>query len=273
MAFRRPFRKTTRRTFRRGAPLARKRRTWITSVDANVCNFLEISLQDCEAGASQARIVLVNNTVLEDKFSDRAVVRRIVGHVWLAPTWDATTPTNDCNANFLAVASSYGQAFLGLRKYEKNGAGNVLPVDPMSSDDDFSEAQWLKTWQHLWIPTGEVNYLPEHDVVSCSTYVCADTHTTGALDNDFVDGTGTINIETECGDPVAASCTATQPAICQQTFKYPIPWHQPFDIKKRIPLREDQELGLEMDLLWPNAAILVNPRMQLITNFKVLLEF
>jgi len=275
MGFRRKFRRPFRRrsSFRR--PVARVRRTWVTSLVPTVCQPLEVALQDCgelNQSSSQARFVLMTNSLLQSKFSDRARVVRIVGDLWISITWDDTVPST-CEAQLFAYLSAYAQAFMGLRRYEKNAAGFALTVDPLGSDTDYSEAQWLRTWQHAWLPVNRLNTVPSHTVKNCTAVICTDTHTTGAPDNIFTDGTGTIDIETDCLEPNIIECNAVQDSFCEVSASSPQPWHQRFDMKKRIPLREDQELALELETMFPAAVSLVNPRLQIFGGIKCLVEF
>lgn len=278
MAFSRSFRTKPRRTFKRGfkRPVARVRRTWITSVNATLCNVQSVPLVGCSELPDQNRfrIVIVNNTVLEDKFSDRATLVRIVGDLWLDPVWDAV-PDTTCDDQFGVTASAYTQMFVGLRRFEVNSLGAALVVDPLDSDADLSESQWLKTWQHTWFPHGGTLYTPTYTSHGCGVSVCADTHTSGALSNDFVDGTGTIEIETTCNDPVTTTCDAVQDSLCQQQFDYPQPWHLHLDVKKRVPMREDQEVALEFQSVAPWAAnpSAGSPRFEWWGNLRALLQY
>lgn len=273
MAFRKNFRgRRYPRSRLPRAKLAKVRRTWLTSFNATTCNALDIVGKDCETGPTQLRFILIDNDTLEDGFSDSATCRRILGDLWFSPTWDDTV-VDDCNNNFLAVISSYFQMFVGLIKYQTNAADEILNYNPIFSDFDLSEAKWLKTWQHIWTPAAEINFIEPYNVAGCAAYVCPDTHTTGLLDNNFVNGTGTINIETDCSDPVTISCEAAQGAHCNQSAKYPIPWHVHFDIKKNIKLTENNGLAFDVDFLMPNAALLVNPRVQVFGNIRCQVEF
>lgn len=275
MAFRRRFRRPFRRTFRRRTPLAHVRRTWVTALLPTVCDFTEFALVPCgelSNSSAQTRFILLTNSVLEAQFSDRARVVRIVGDLVFQPTWDGTV-AGDCTGDFLAALTAYGQAHMGLRRYEKNAAGFALTVDPLGNTQDYSEAQWLRTWQHFWIPNAEVNFAASHTTKSCAVAICPDVHTTGAPDNIFTEGTGTIDIETDCSVYGPVECSATQDATCIESVKFPVPWHFKIDMKKRIPLREDQELALELEVMWPNTNTLVNPRVQVFGGIKLLLEY
>lgn len=275
MAFRRTFRPRFRR-FRRRKPVARVRRSWITSLVPTICQPLIVPLPAC-VGENQfptgmARIVLVDNNVLQSSFSDRAVVKRIVGDFWFIPTYDGTDPS-DCNDAFAAAGNLFIQAFAGLRKVNVNNNGESLTVTPLVSDFDFSESEWLKTWQHLWAPKAELIYVGAHDVKSCSSAICPDVETTGLLDNTFTDGTGTINIETDCGDPIITECTSTQDPRCDGKVTFPPPWHLHLDIRKSIPMRENEHLGLELEFGYSNIATLVNPHIEVVGGVKCLLQY
>lgn len=281
MAFRRRF----KRRFplrRRGPPLARVRRNWLTSLVPTVCDPLEIPLHGCPTEVHPeydlARIVLVSQATLDSQYSDRAKLVRIVGDLWMNLTWDDTSPSTPIQ-QFIAAVSAYGQAFVGLRKYQVNGLGAVLPVYPITFGgpaDDYSDAQWYRTWQHMWIPTSEVTYLPQITTQNCGVAICSDTHTTGLTDNIFVEGTGTINIETDCGEPQTVECNSVQPDFVSQNARFPIPWHLKLDVKKRIALRENEEIALEFQFMLPTALAggnLVNPRVQVFGGIKSLLQF
>lgn len=273
MAFRRRFKRRFRRPFRR--PVARLRRTWVTSLVPTACQPLEVALQPCgelSNSSAQARFILLNSTLLEDKFSDRARIARIVGDLLFSVTWDDTVDAT-CAGNFVGAISAFGQAFLALRRYQKNAAGFALTLDPLASDFDYSEGQWLKTWQHFWVPDIELQVIPQHVTKSCAIAICSDTHTTGAPSNILTEGSGTIDIETDCSVYGPVECEATQDTSCIQTVKFPRVWRQHFDIKKRIPVRENEEVAFELECMWPNASLLVNPRIQIMGGIKLLLEY
>lgn len=274
MAFRRKSFRRSPRYFKRRRPVARVRRTWVTSIVPTICNPLEVPLGPCTEGfgPGQGRIILLDNSVLESTFSDRAVVKRIVGDLWFAPAYDLGTNA-DCDEQFGALTTFFVQAFVGLRKLQTNANGDVLKVDPLASDTDYSESEWLRTWQHMWQPQYRANLDPQHTVNSCAATICPDVHTAGLLDNDFVDGTGTINIETDCGDPQLIECTATQATRCSFQTDVPKFWHLHLDIRKSIMLREFEELGLDMDFLYADAATVTDPRMEITGGIKVLLQY
>jgi len=223
--------------------------------------------------AAQGRVILVDNSLLEGSFSDRARVKRILGDLWFIPVYFTADPPQTCAESFFAAYSFFVQSFLGLRKIQVNNAGESLNVHPLDNDTDYSEAQWLKTWQHLWQPRSEIGFTAEHTEKSCAAYVCPDVHTSGILDNDFVDGTGTINIETDCGDPATLQCEFTQDAICRYNTTFPTAWHVHFDIKKTISMRENDQLVLDMDFIYGDAMQLTDPVIQIVGGIKTLLQF
>lgn len=268
MAFRRKFSRRFRRPFRRGRPLAKVRRTWVTSFRKTLCDpTFEIPLVVCE-GPNALRMVLLSSGLLESGFSDRATVKRIVGDLWIQPTYDGTDGT--CPGDVIGVLTGFVQQFAGLIKTQVDASGDLMRYYPLNTDFDFSEAEWLKTWQYMWIPNGELQYTPSTTFTNCAP--CPDVHTTGAPDNIFTEGTGTIDIETDCsGEPV--TCASLQDPICRPTFNFLRYHHMHFDVKKSISLRENEELRLDFQWMYPGAGSVQNPRVQLFGGIKCLVQY
>lgn len=252
MAFRRGFRGRRRPSFgRRRAPLARVRRTWLTSINATVCDVQVIPLQ-VEACTTLFKIQILDNSLLESTFSDRARVRRVLGDLWfnIDPALGS-----DNDENFSRLASAIGQIFLGLRVGEETQLGASASPDPLQFDYDLSESRWLKTWQHSWNPFDNFEVELESFSTAPQTVtggVCSDVHTTGAPDNIFTSGTGTIDIETDCTQDCI---TCTQPSTTPRSFVHLRAnrvWHLHVDVRKRIPCRENQTLYLMGDVASPN---------------------
>ena len=254
MAFKR-FRAKRGRTFRRHrAPLARKRRTWITSLRTGCTPLIVPWDPGQESCAVLSKFILVDNALLESGFSDRATVRRILGDLWFIPTYEFTGQYQD---DYVQLSGAYWATHLGLLRKPLGRATTSSALQtpvyiPSQVDFDYSEAEWLKTWQHQWWPAqGQALELVVQPAGSHVIGVsqCNDVHTTGLPDNSFVDGTGTINIETDCMTPTCFDCEVTNSNVIQTnaSAKIPDPWHVHFDIQKRIPMREDQELYLMLD--------------------------
>jgi len=296
MAFRRKrfFKKGPRRFFNR-RPLARVRRTWITSFNKSACDPLNATcssdnpvnpdapLACCSVGLT---LVLVDNPTLESVFSDQARVKRVLGDLWFLPlaTPNADPPT--CLDTVGSAAVNFWQGFVGLRKYQLNPQGNS-PTNPYIPrplsgptaairDYDLSESEWKKTWQHFHVPQ-DITADNEFTGSLALTFptVCADVHTAGALDNDFVDGTGTINIETTCNDPVCTTCPQDTSNIkwCTEGAANPQPWHLHVDWRRTLSLREDEEFSLQAEFVFPFGA---SPdftfQVQVIGNLRTLVQ-
>jgi len=281
MAFRRrPF---NRRTFipkRRGPPLARVRRTWFSSFLHNICDPVPLPLQSCLSEGdpeNDLRIILVDQTTLQDQFSDRARVRRIVGDIWYYGTF--LTPLQDLAAAIAAdSALDTFQNFTGLRKDETSfGQPFGTPYEPMLNDFDFSEAEWIKTWQ-----TAQANVL-DRSVGAASiagvNFPVAESNvsTTNAAcvgQNNFVTGTGTICVETTT-DVNCYNCENTAVPINNVHGRAPRLHHFHIDHRRPIRLRENEQLMLQMAFLFPYIETLVanEPTLYFFGGIKTLLEF
>jgi len=281
MAFRRGSRRFSRRRSFRRRPLARVRRTWHTGFQANICNLLELGLSGCGDQGNQdnrVHLILLSNADLESKWSDRATVKRIVGDLFWQPAVD-NSPDPGVQT-FNTYASGVYEYHWGLYKQrisqvQPNGS---LDLHPLTNSVDYSEGEWLKTWHGSPNPDFEFTFsdIPTHDanfIVNCGL----DIHTTGFPDNDFTDGTGTINIETSCNPEDNQCHTCAQPGfnISGSQARIPKYKHQHFDVRKSIPLRENECLELQWTVVSPFADQLAtfNPRQQLWGAIKLLLQF
>jgi len=254
MAFKKTFRRKRSFGLRR-KPLARVRRTWHTEFNSNICNIQEFELSGEEC-ITRFDLGIVTNPNLESKFGDSAKVVRLLGDVW----WNLDPKlTGNFDDDVVRVGSTFGQLFLGLRKvqmFDVAGGFQLYHPDPLAWDFDMSESQWLRTWQHVWNPFDgyELNSSTFPPFALSMPVQCNEVKTSGLTDNDFTSGTGTINITTECHEPNCTACP--QDAILGQsaTVHAPRTWHWHIDLKKRIPLRENEALVLTVDMATPSTA-------------------
>lgn len=260
------FRRTRKTPFRRRrSPMktfAKKRRTWVTSFNQDLCNVINQDFNATEVCQDVGvKLILISSSTLHNVFSDRARVVRVLGDLWLWPT--ITPDGSSFDKLAIAAAGSQFQGFVGLRRHDTNPLEianeslNYIPR-PLQSDSshdhayDLSESQWKKTWQHTWFPSYRFGIQGFSAQFNLSFPVqCNDVHTTGVGDNDFVDGTGTINIETTCNTPDCVACPQDlgDVALVGQMPGLPGPWHVHVDYRKPISLREDQELEIDMQVV------------------------
>lgn len=241
---------------RRGAPLARKRKTW-EQFNIDPCN--PVLLEHCfltEACCTDvARIELLGNTALQAQFSDRCSVVRVLGDLWFTPTFGSINSPQDILDWIIYL--NYVQEFLGLRRGEITSQQPQLPsLDIWAPTfDDLSEGQWFKTWQRLtdgqhqtefgaftslasgWTTTAPVRTSDTHTYIVPGTPSC----------NIFASGGGDLCIETTTEDDCVdcgQSLDAGQISFSTGSGRLVAPWHVHIDVKKRIPLRENQGLYL-----------------------------
>jgi len=265
MAFRKRS-KFRKRPFR--AKLARRRKTW-QQFNIDPCNpvILEHCVPEDGCCTDKAALELLGNQQLQDLYSDRASVVRVLGDLWFCPNMGTITAPIDIREWLGWLGDA--EHFLGLRRGEITSQQPTMPLADIwdNAFDDLSEAQWMKTWQHLDRALNNFEYNDATTLASTFGWQFpvsqADTHTfvvpgtTGC--NNFASGTGNICIETtDVGEFECVSCDQgfDQGAINFTGVKLAAPrmWHVHLDVKKRIPLRENQGLYLVYNLRHYSAA-------------------
>lgn len=309
MAFKRRFSKGRRSSFRRrGQPIARKRVNWFNSYDNNLCSDLDrfTPCDDPEVDGEWsccsplAMLTLVNNSTLEQDYSDRARVVRMIGQLWLG--LDLTQGIQDYGtlvfghvpATALEVAQatntylSFFHALMrvGLWKTQigHDDAGNQLFVglNPIS-DFSYTEGQWKHVWEHAWTPQrtdGFAQLGPGFFVPSgCCSVVTGEYSAPDILDGTTVPLTETaLDIQTDCQPCAGNSPTDFALSDVTHGFKYPASWHLSWDRKFKIPLRENEQLMLSIG--WratPNSTVaqaqIRQPKLTVFGGIRTLLQF
>lgn len=272
MAFRKKFRKFSRR--RRGQPIARKRVTWFESYNNNLCSgpdeFTRCATENPEeCCTSLASLTLVNNDTLEQQFSDRLRVIRLVGNLWInvnyAELFDQYAEVLFGHAapfsvleqtQSTALALSWLQTYLRVAISKvavgRDGAGQQIwlglnPLTPVT----FSEGQWKWIWEHAWNPVQERNFQQTgpgfYTNPGCCPIITGEFSPPDILDGTTVPLTGTdLEIETDC-----QPCAGTPPGDGQfiagvYGTKMPNWWKLSFDKKVSIPMRENERLLLQL---------------------------
>jgi len=309
MAFRKRFSRVRRRPFRRGQPLARKRVNWFNSYDNNLCSDLDSfppcedqlnDLEQFDCCTSLAMLTLVNNSTLQQDYSDRARVVRMIGQLWLG--LDLTAAINSFGFNILGhnpvttleiaqITNLYLSFFncymrVGLWKTQigKDDAGNDLFVglNPMT-DFTYTEGQWKHVWEHAWTPnrtdgfgqTGPGFFVPS----GCCSVVTGEYSAPDILDGTTVPLTETaLDIQTECQPCAGTAPNDGQVSGVQFGFRYPTAWHLSWDRKFKIPMRENERLMLSIG--WrafpssPTAqAFIAQPTLKVFGGIRTLLQF
>jgi len=279
MAFRRGFKRRFTPRFRRRTPVARVRRTWFPSMRHEWCDPVELPLNGCDSELPEdrendVRIILIDNSSLQANFSDRARVKRIVGDVF----WEAgfgtaiQDPAQAVVGNF--SIGTY-QFFGGLRKDDtSNGLPFGQTYEPMMNDFDFSEAEWIKTWQraHLSQNSSSISFA---DMSNMTFPIWRnDTHTTGAPMNILADGSGIIEIVTT-GESDCIPCENGSVQTTLANAAGPALGHFHIDFRRTISLRENEQLMLQLGFLFPylSSAFAANdPTLRFFGGIKTLVE-
>lgn len=240
--------------------------------------------------------VILENQVLQDKFSDRAAVRRILGNLQIGFNPDLAGAA-DVDEQYTRLSAAQGSLYVQLLVRPVNSNGDAeLPPDIWNATsviEGFSESKAKKTWWHHWNPfsgfrlqTGStvVNpYQPQGvfpRMVDCATQAidqCVEPQ-------DLTSGTGKtwqtapvpggFNLSGECddcGDPIDLSA-----GVFIGDLHAPSHWNFQFDVKKRIALREDEQLILDFQFRSPFTSIIGPSAASLIVfggGIKTLIEF
>lgn len=229
------------------------------------CNPLLIPLCEPLDGCCTTRWnqVILDNALLRTEFSDRAVVRRILGNmlIWFDPQIDQAV---DVDEQYARLATSYGSLFCQLlvRPVNASGVAELPPDiwDTTSVLSGFSESKAKKTWWHHWssnqnfgLVLGDNAADPQdmsairpkfEDCVTGLVNQCITRSQLTGGDGFTWDYTapGGIRLTGECV-PCGSIDLTTRTAHGQLAM--PKNWLFTFDIKKRISLREDEQLILD----------------------------
>lgn len=247
---------TFRRSFRpRPKNIARKRRNW-SQFSIDPCDPLVVP--QCEPNdtlccSELAKFVLLSNQELQDLYSDRCTVVRLLGDLWFQPVIGSVTSAADLQAWMQYLRDR--QSFLGLRSGEISSIDQTASFDifDTTNHDDLSEGRWRKTWQ--FFSSSYVGATASSGTSFASSFdlniPVADVHTTGSTIpgakscSSLTSGTGFICVDS------SIDCQACPQGIDLgdinfgvSSFQGPSPWHVHLDVKKRFPMRENQELYL-----------------------------
>jgi hypothetical protein len=238
-----------------------------------------MSLDGCDAedpvdAENDLRLILLDNTSLQGIFSDRCRVKRIVGDIWWRGVWGNPSQDPPQAAVDEYVIDSW-QCFIGLRKDETS---NALPFglkySPMLNDEDFSEAEWIKTWQKANVG----RQIKNESFTDFSNFTFPiwrnDTHTTGAPKNILADGSGIIEVVTT-GESDCIPCENTGVQTDAIGITLGTVHHFHIDHRRSISLRENEQLMLQLGFLFPfltAAAGSRDPTLEFFGGIKILVE-
>jgi len=271
---RRTFRPKFHRGSRSRSPVAHVRRTWIQSLLVDPCDPQLIPIcdgNDGEPGCCTTRWeqVLVDNQVLEDKFSDRATVVRSIGDVLIA--LDPRIGGISGGEVYTRLAAAAGSLYVQLikRPVDKDGNSELPPDiwDSSSVIEAFSEGKAMKTWWHHWNPFDQFGF---------NTSLFRGAFQTSAIQHEFQDCSGdTVGLWGAGTAPGTMSIGSSAPDCIPDTPVEPLKlagncvecgeidlfnagvgsdtyvlrglpaWRFKFDLKKHISLREDEQLSLD----------------------------
>lgn len=279
------FRKTRRKSFRFRKPVARKRTTWVESLVIDPCNPLRVPFCAPTDGCctTKWKMILMDQNTMQGLFSDRLSVVRIVGNLWIVPDPNlfAASPLE----SYDRLRAISAECFFGLKRGEtttQSASATSDIWDPTGTD--LSEFQWMKTWAHRWeafdgFGIESATNTAGVDWTSYTPVVRPDTHTfvvPGVTAcNPMATGTGDICIETTFEEE-CVGCLQGIPPFALNMFNAKLlarpNWHVSFDIKKKIPMRENQELYLMFNGRNPSTAPFDDFAWQIKGNLRALVQ-
>lgn len=133
---------------------ADKRFTWVDCL-TSACEptFVDYFPQTQEVCTQVVKYVLLDNQVLQDKFSDQATVVALRGYMSFLPVpkFDPDPLVNAAWTAELGLASAMGLRKVDITQAQPNGDTYDLIVG-----DDWTESRQRRTWEHHAWPKGDV---------------------------------------------------------------------------------------------------------------------
>lgn len=214
-------------------------------------------VEDSGLCTTDIRISILRNVDLQQLFGDNCKVANIRGSVWIdpwfKPPYSITNQEYGEDSDWLVFADLMSRTILqgraGLIKTFANSDDptNPLPDYLIHDSFDWSEAPWIKQWNHMWFC--KETYQIQHQLQSSTTIIgLVSKPDTGSVVNALAAGTGNINTQTGAITTACFGCTPgnddgplqaayrTTPAIR--------PWRIPINIRKDITMKENQNLEL-----------------------------
>lgn len=254
MAF--PRRRGTFRRFpRRGPPpskIARKRTDWVTLLNIP-CEPIVHPLHGCpdaEGSPPEPERINLTDSVILENHDDNTTLVRLVGQLVFVPFFDLVFSSPPTPAEVALELTRRYRFAAGLRVVEDTSLGSTPIADPLFSDDDMSDARWLKSWNLFKIASFDHHFqslLADWPVGSCSNVSAA---AAGAPANTLSNGSGTVNIPAISTDCCSETCVlGTNDDIHSETVTAKTMPNVTIslNLKKRIRLREDQKLVFDFN--------------------------
>lgn len=265
MAFRKTFRRTTRRFPRRRrlSPFAKKRYDTVSCFHVDRCSPTLLDFHACATeelpNPIAERIVLVANDLVELQFSDSCVVTSLSGWIKFTPFYELTEFDGVGQINERVQT---GYEFMGgvHRIEEFIGDPQLLqddPIaDPLLNSNDYTDIKWYKLWHKSRDAADTLTFEGSSHLPGTPFGVCSDTSAAaaGAPANTLSNGSGTVNIpaiSTDCdiiNFPGSSGDTPVQTGF-NVSFRMAAPFFLHFNMRKRIPLTGKQALVFDFNWL------------------------
>lgn len=240
--------------------IARVRRQKVVAFNTmQVCEHTCV-LEDGENCTTSMTIALVRNTELQELFGDNCKVARISGAVhidpWYPPPYTIASgeygETSDWLTHMNLLSRTILQGRAGLVKTMSNSEDptNPLPDYVIANSFDWSEAPWIRQWNHMWI--NKETYSVHHRLEGAPLGVCSDVFKpdSGSVVNALAAGTGNINTQTGAIGttciPIFETTDDGNADVGIRTLPPARPWRIPLNIRKDITLKENQNLEMKL---------------------------
>lgn len=262
MAFRRktPFRRWKRKIPAASIPksIARVRKQKIVVFNTMESCEYTCSPADPETCFQEFTVAMLRNVDLQALFGDNCKLASIRGSVVVDPFFTppysiaqslyGSSPAYLAWMNFMSRTILQGRAGLIKTYSNTDDPGNPLPDYHIDRSFDWSEPNWIRTWNHLWVMKEDItiHHRPNTAVVG----VCPDHSQAGYIVPPWATGSSPGYIV-----PAASTvCTtlyengqAGPPSDVERHMRAVTPWRIPINIRRDITMKENENLDLKVN--------------------------
>lgn len=210
---------------------------------------------------SDMRISILRNAELQSLFGDNCKLASIRGSVWIDPWYKP--PYSLLNSEYgessdwlpfidlMSRTILQGRAGLIKTFANSDDPTNPLPDYRIQDSFDWSEAPWIRQWNHMWFP--KESYTLQHQLDTTITGIQSVNNVQKGADvnvNALAAGTGPVNVNIGAITTTSAAVLHTlgtdagAPQYASRHIPAMRPWRIPINIRKDITMKENQNLEL-----------------------------
>lgn len=232
------------------------------------CEFTCVAA-DPQQCIQEMTIAILRNVDLQESFGDNCKVASLRGSVWIDPWFPlpytiAQSEYGETSQwlaymNFMSRTVFQGRAGLIKTLSNSDDPTNPMPDYHIDNSFDWSEAPWIKQWNHMWFNKETIAL--DHRLEGGLLGICSDVFKpdSGSVTNVLAAGSGTINTQTGAIGttciPIFEVVDDGAPNLGKRSIPPMRPWRIPVNIRKPITMRENQNLEMKVSFanLFPGA--------------------